>query len=88
MSRLDTLLQELCPDGVEYKRLEEVCSVITDGSHASPLGITEGYYMPSVKDMRENGFDFSQCKQISKQDYDALVRNGCPIRRSRSRDTT
>ena len=77
MSRLDTLLQELCPDGVEYKRLEEVCSVITDGSHASPLGITEGYYMPSVKDMRENGFDFSQCKQISKQDYDALVRNGC-----------
>lgn len=24
MSKLDELIQELCPDGVEYKRLEQV----------------------------------------------------------------
>ena len=77
MSKLDELIQELCPDGVEYKTLEEVCTVVTDGSHSSPVGVTGGYYMPSVKDMRENGFDFSMCKQISKADYDTLVRNGC-----------
>ena len=37
----------------------------------------DGYYMPSVKDMRTNGFDFSQCKIISEKDYYDLVRNGC-----------
>lgn len=77
MSRIEELIQKLCPDGVEYKTLEEVCSVVTDGSHSSPIGVAEGYFMPSVKDMRENGFDFSQCKQISRKDYDALVKNGC-----------
>ena len=29
MSRLDELIQEYCPDGVEYKALEEVCRLVT-----------------------------------------------------------
>ena len=28
MSRLDELIRELCPDGVEYKRLEECCTLV------------------------------------------------------------
>lgn len=27
MSRLDELIQELCPDGVEYKRIDEICDI-------------------------------------------------------------
>lgn len=27
MSRLDELIQKLCPDGVEYKTIEELCEV-------------------------------------------------------------
>lgn len=27
MSKLDELLRELCPDGVEYKRFDEVCTL-------------------------------------------------------------
>lgn len=27
MSKLDELIKELCPDGVEYKRFDEVCSL-------------------------------------------------------------
>ena len=57
--------------------LDTLCSVITDGSHFSPRSVENGYYMPSVKDMRANGFDYSACKQISKEDYDELVKNGC-----------
>ncbi len=30
MNRLDELIAELCPDGVEYKRIGEVCETITD----------------------------------------------------------
>ena len=33
--------------------------------------------MPSVKDMTDCGFNYSACKQISKLDYEKLVRNGC-----------
>ena len=76
-SKLNKLIQELCPKGVEYRTLGEVCSLITDGAHYSPRAVDEGYYMPSVKDMRSNGFDFSNCKQISEKDYFDLVKNGC-----------
>lgn len=31
MSRLDELIQELCPDGVEYKTIQEVCVNICSG---------------------------------------------------------
>ena len=37
MSRLDTLLQELCPDGVEYRPLKEVL-VIKNGSDYKKYG--------------------------------------------------
>ncbi|MBU3840992.1 MAG: restriction endonuclease subunit S, partial [Candidatus Ruminococcus intestinipullorum] len=30
MSRLEELIQELCPDGVEYKNISEICETITD----------------------------------------------------------
>ncbi len=77
MTKLEQLIKELCPNGVKYLTLEKTCSLITDGSHFSPTGAEDGYYMPSVKDMRESGFDFSECKKISQEDYDILVRNGC-----------
>lgn len=30
MSRIEELIKELCPDGVEYKRVGEICDTITD----------------------------------------------------------
>ena len=29
MSKLDELIDKLCPNGVEYKKLKEVCKIIT-----------------------------------------------------------
>lgn len=57
--------------------LEKLCDLITDGSHESPSEYLDGFYMPSVKDMTDSGFDFSDCKRISKADYERLVANGC-----------
>lgn len=55
----------------------EICNVVTDGSHYSPKSVTRGEYMVSVKDFTPFGFDFSGCRQISKSDYNDLVRAGC-----------
>ena len=73
----DQLLDLEGKEGVEMKTLGEICSRITDGSHFSPQAVEHGYYMPSVKDMTSNGFDYSSCKQISNEDYENLVNNGC-----------
>lgn len=64
-------------ESIPRLKIEALCSVITDGSHFSPNGVDAGYCMPSVKDMRSDGFNYSDCKQISEQDYNALVTNGC-----------
>jgi len=73
----DQLLDLEGKPGAEMKTLGEVCSRLTDGSHFSPKSVEHGYYMPSVKDMTDNGFDFSSCKQISKGDYESLLNTGC-----------
>ena len=41
--------------------LNDICSVITDGSHFSPEDEGVGYPMLSVKDMGETDLDLSGC---------------------------
>lgn len=65
------------PDGWTTESLENICQRITDGSHWSPTTIESTYRMASSKDMRRWGLDFSECRTISKEDYDSLVRNDC-----------
>ena len=58
-------------------KLKDLCIAITDGSHYSPEGIKEGIPMLSVKDMRSQGFDYSNCKKISKYEYQKLCKSLC-----------
>lgn len=57
--------------------LENLCRLITDGSHNSPKSKDEGFFMASVKDMGEYDFNFSECRMISSKDYEKLVKLGC-----------
>lgn len=59
------------------KTFEEICLNITDGSHKSPKSVTEGMPMASVKDMRDYGFEINECRNISQEDFNILVKNGC-----------
>ena len=43
MSRLDELIQELCPDGVEYKRLGDV-TIIKTGSKPKSISVEPQMY--------------------------------------------
>ena len=57
--------------------LNDICSVITDGSHFSPEDEGSGYPMLSVKDMRDTDFDFSSCKFVGEEAFQKLLANGC-----------
>ena len=66
------------PEGWEWKKLDEVCSLITDGSHFSPKEIENGEYrIATVADMGDKKININSCKKISKTDYDFIVKNGC-----------
>ena len=64
-------------NSLELVKLNTLCDKITDGSHYSPKGISEGIPMLSVKDMVDNGFNYSGCKFISEDDYVDLVKADC-----------
>jgi type I restriction enzyme, S subunit len=57
--------------------LGEISHFITDGAHLSPKPTNSKYYMASVKDMRYNYFEFSNCKTISEEDFETLDRGKC-----------
>jgi len=62
---------------LDTKSLAEVCIKITDGSHFSPQAVSGDFMMTSSKDMTDHGWDYSDIKRISKEDYDQLVKSDC-----------
>ena len=61
----------------KYSTIGQACLLVTDGSHFSPKSVSDGQYMVSVKDFTAYGFDFSNCRQISDEDYQRLAKTGC-----------
>jgi len=57
--------------------IDALCTKVTDGSHFSPIEVEDGIPMFSVKDMTENGFDYSEVKRISHEDFLKLVKCDC-----------
>ena len=57
--------------------LDDICTLITDGSHFSPEDEGTGYPMLSVKDMCDDYFDITNCKYVGEEAYQKLVSNGC-----------
>lgn len=60
-----------------FSTLKSLCHKITDGSHYSPKGESDGFPMLSVKDMTDFGFSYNDCKFISEEDYQKLVKADC-----------
>lgn len=57
--------------------LNDVCTKITDGAHLSPKSVEHGMPMASVKDLTSFGINIDSCRQIAREDYDILIRQGC-----------
>ena len=66
MSKLDELIRELCPDGVEYVKLNSVCDIY-DGTHSTPNYTESGVKFASVENI---GNLYATRKYISEKDFE------------------
>lgn len=55
------MIQEICPNGVEYRKLDEVTFKITDGMHNLPKGIVPigEYPIISAQNIKDGRIDIS-----------------------------
>jgi type I restriction enzyme S subunit len=65
MTKLEQLIKELCPNGVEFVKLDSVCKVY-DGTHQTPNYTTSGVIFVSVENI---GNLYATDKYISENDY-------------------
>lgn len=65
MSKLEELIQELCLDGVEYKKLNKVCKIY-DGTHSTPKYTNDGIKFVSVQNINAL---YETDKYISEEDF-------------------
>ena len=56
MSRLEELIQELCPDGVEYKHINDICKSLAKGT----------LKQDKLKDTYEDRYNIITNKTVSK----------------------
>lgn len=66
------------PDGWCWVRLENLCSLITDGTHKTPSYTADGVRFLSVKDISNGYFDLSNTKFISQAEHDVLTQRCKP----------
>ena len=59
------------PDSWEWVRLND-CMDVRDGTHDSPKYHSEGYPLVTSKNLRDGKIDFSTCKLISREDFEAI----------------
>ncbi|NUN63297.1 hypothetical protein HCU40_00725 [Pseudanabaena biceps] len=62
----------------ERKTLGDICRDISDGSHFTPTYISKGIPFLSVKDVKETGISFNDCRYISEEQHKDLCRRCKP----------
>ena len=66
MNDLLNQLKMLCPNGVEYRKLDTICSIY-DGTHSTPQYQDEGVLFASVENIKS---PYESNKYISEEDYE------------------
>jgi len=67
------------PKGWEKKKLGEVCSKITDGTHHSPKPQSEGYPYVTAKHVKESGLNFlSKPSFVSEEAHNEIYKRCTP----------
>ena len=57
--------------------LKSICSVITDGSHFSPISSPSGFPYVTVRDISDGKVNLESSARVSQAAFDELERNGC-----------
>lgn len=66
--------------GWPRKRLGEVCRDTSDGTHFTPAYVSGGVPFLSVKDIRETGISFDNCRYITEEQHQEFIRRCKPER--------
>ena len=66
------------PKGWEWVRLNELCRLITDGAHHTPIYAEEGIPFISVKNISSGVLSFDHCRFISTHEHTTLIKRCNP----------
>ena len=69
MTKLEKLIKEFCPDGVEYKTLETVCSFISGFAFKSSKFIDDGQPICKTTNIQNNEVSFNNMDCFNLSDY-------------------
>lgn len=69
MSRLNELIQELCPNGVEFKKLGEVCNFINGFAFKSSLFKEKGEIIIRITNINGTSIELDDVKYFDLNDY-------------------
>ena len=69
MSKLDELINELCPDGVEYVSLDSVCKFVNGFAFKSNKFTDEGSPVLRITNIKDGYVDSSELKYANQSDY-------------------
>lgn len=76
MSKLEELIQELCPEGVPFKKLIDVCDYV-DYRGKTPKKVESGIFLVTAKNIRKGYIDYESSKEyIASDDFDNVMRRG------------
>lgn len=75
MNRIEALIAELCPEGVEFVRLGDICDVFNGCAFKAALFNNEGLGLPIIR-IRDLNTGFSQTYYSGKYDDRYLVKDG------------
>ena len=73
MSKLQELIEELCPEGVEYKEIEDICINIVSGG--TPKTSVSEYYGGSIPWLRTQEVDWCDIYDTSVKITEAGLQN-------------
>lgn len=66
------------PKGWEWCRLNDICKLITDGTHSTPKYVEKGIPFISVKDITKGFIDFSDTRFITPEEHKILIKRCNP----------
>lgn len=75
MSRINDLINKLCPNGVQYRNIKELCIDNFWVMPATPSYQNDGIPYVTSKNIRNGIVNFDDIKYISKEDYESISSN-------------
>ena len=75
MSRLEELIQELCPNGVEYKTTAEIAKEMFWLMPSTPNYLEQGIPYITSKNVKNGKISFENVAYISEEDYIEMSKN-------------